>query len=143
MRLCCRASVSQSGKGTLDVASGAPTDEGRSCHCRPFDISCLKTPPAKKTPCAMTPFSGPDSQRWWSLGGMCNLEHMRESCWISLRWLRAALCCCLCHIGLLSSSNLSFATLTIGTFRIAHHTLFYSLRIHVMHTFYSGAFYFM
>ena len=35
LRLCCRASVCHSGKGTLDVASGAPRDEGRSCRCRP------------------------------------------------------------------------------------------------------------
>ena len=28
LRLCCRASVSHSGKGTLDVASRAPRDEG-------------------------------------------------------------------------------------------------------------------
>ena len=37
--LCCRASVSHSGQGTLDVASRAPRDEGRSCRCRPFDVS--------------------------------------------------------------------------------------------------------
>ena len=33
MRLCCRASVWHSGKGTLDVESrGAPRDEGSSCQ---------------------------------------------------------------------------------------------------------------
>ena len=35
-RLCCRASFCHSGKGTLDVASRGPRDEGRSCRCRPF-----------------------------------------------------------------------------------------------------------
>ena len=38
-RLCCRASVSHSGKGTLDVASRAPRDAGRSCRCHPFGVS--------------------------------------------------------------------------------------------------------
>ena len=39
--LCCRASVSHSGQGILDVAPSlrAPRDEGRSCRCRPFDLS--------------------------------------------------------------------------------------------------------
>ena len=37
--LCCRASACHSGKGTIDVASGAPKDEGRSCRCRPFGVS--------------------------------------------------------------------------------------------------------
>ena len=36
LHLCCRASVSHSAKGALDVASRAPRDEGRSCRCRPF-----------------------------------------------------------------------------------------------------------
>ena len=39
LRPCCRASVSYSGKGTLDMASRAPRDEGRSCRCRPLDVS--------------------------------------------------------------------------------------------------------
>ena len=39
LRLCCRTSVSHSGKGTSDVASRAPRDGGRSCRCRPFDVS--------------------------------------------------------------------------------------------------------
>ena len=38
LRSCCRASVSHNGKGSLDVAFRAP---GRSCRCRPFDISYL------------------------------------------------------------------------------------------------------
>ena len=39
LRLCGPASVSHCGKGTSDVASRAPRDEGRSCRCRPFDFS--------------------------------------------------------------------------------------------------------
>ena len=35
--LCCRASVCHSAKYTLDVASRAPRDEGRSCRCRRFE----------------------------------------------------------------------------------------------------------
>ena len=36
---CCRSSVCHSRKGTLDVASRVPRDEGRRCHCRSFDVS--------------------------------------------------------------------------------------------------------
>ena len=47
LRLCSRRiSVCHSGKGTLDVAFRVARDEGRSCHCRPFEGSyrCLSRP---------------------------------------------------------------------------------------------------
>ena len=37
--LCCRASLCQSAKGIVDVASRDSRDEGRSCRRRPFEIS--------------------------------------------------------------------------------------------------------
>ena len=41
-----------SAKGTLDVASKAPIDEGGSCRCRPFDVSyhSRTTHPIKSAP---------------------------------------------------------------------------------------------
>ena len=39
---CVVALLCATGKGSLDVASGVPKDEGRSCSCRPFEVSLLQ-----------------------------------------------------------------------------------------------------
>ena len=44
-RLCCRASVCQSGKSTLNVASRALRHKGRGCRCRPCGVFLLKNRP--------------------------------------------------------------------------------------------------
>ena len=38
---CIVALLSASGKGTFDVESRVPRDEGRSCRCRPFEGSYI------------------------------------------------------------------------------------------------------
>ena len=54
LRLCCRASVSHTRKGTLDVASRAPGDERSSCRCRPFVTSYFRRAVRPSAGCTKT-----------------------------------------------------------------------------------------